>query len=201
MNDLFFTSDEHYGHINMLRFANRPFKDIHDQTEILINNHNSKVPKGGRTYHLGDIFWHTVPVKEAIEIMESLNGQHYFIWGNHDKLMEDRQELRKQFVWCKDLTQIKYKEQKIVLCHYAMRVWQSSHKGSWQLYGHTHAQLPETNNLSFDVGVDAQNYYPISFEEVKAKMDQKIALNHGDPLADKIKAQKWNKEMENKCVL
>jgi calcineurin-like phosphoesterase family protein len=163
-------------------------------TEVIIKNHNDRVSKGSRVYHLGDLFWWTVPVKEALDILHSLNGQHYFVYGNHDQLIENNQELQRAFVWCRDLEQIEYQGQKIVLCHYAMRVWRSSHKGSWQLYGHTHAQLPETDNLSCDVGVDAWNYYPVSFEEIKNKMTSKISAGHGDPLRFKIAQQKWNKE-------
>ena len=34
------------------------------------------------------------------------------------------------------------KPQLVVLCHYAMRVWDRSHYGSWHLYGHSHGNLP-----------------------------------------------------------
>jgi hypothetical protein len=32
--------------------------------------------------------------------------------------------------------------QPIVLCHYAMRVWNRSHHGAWHLYGHSRGNLP-----------------------------------------------------------
>lgn len=57
----------------------------------------------------------------------------------------------------------------IVLCHYAMRSWDRSHYGSWHLFGHHHGQL-ESYGKSFDIGVDAHDFYPWSLEEVKAKL-------------------------------
>lgn len=198
MNDVFFTSDEHYGHENMLKFCNRPFVSLDEQMKRMIERHNDKVSRGARVYHLGDIFWRTLPVEVAFDIMSQLKGQHFFIYGNHDELMEGDPRLRSRFVWCKNLAEVKpfLAFPKIVLCHYAMRVWNGSHKGSWHLYGHSHAQLPEPESLSFDCGVDGHNYEPWSIEEVAVKMHHKISLGHGDPLADKIKAQVWPKREE-----
>ena len=61
-----------------------------------------------------------------------------------------------------------------MLSHYAHRVWEGSHKSTWMLYGHSHGSLPEIeSSLSFDVGVDCWNYFPISFEQVLEKMATK----------------------------
>jgi calcineurin-like phosphoesterase family protein len=66
-------------------------------------------------------------------------------------------------------------KQLIVLHHYAQRVWNKSHYGSWHLYGHSHNKLPEIpGNLSFDIGVDGHQYQAWSYEEVKEKMSRKI---------------------------
>ena len=61
-----------------------------------------------------------------------------------------------------------------ILLHYAMKIWRSSFRGTWHLYGHSHGSLPDDpNSLSFDVGVDCHDYYPISYKEVKAIMAKK----------------------------
>jgi calcineurin-like phosphoesterase family protein len=55
-----------------------------------------------------------------------------------------------------------------------MKIWRNSHRGSWHLYGHSHGGLHESpNSLSFDVGVDARDYRPISFDEVSKLMAKK----------------------------
>jgi calcineurin-like phosphoesterase family protein len=62
----------------------------------------------------------------------------------------------------------------IVLFHYALREWNASHWGSYHLYGHSHGTLPDIDtSLSFDIGVDCHNFYPLSYEEVKAIMKKK----------------------------
>jgi calcineurin-like phosphoesterase family protein len=107
-----------------------------------------------------------------------LNGKIYLIKGNHEysalrvpdrfESIKDYQEL---YVEDEDATQGK---QKIILFHYAMRTWNGSHRGVWQLYGHSHGTLPDDEMaLSVDVGVDCHNFYPVSYEEIKEIMKRK----------------------------
>ncbi len=176
MNDVFFTSDEHYGHANIINFLHQPFTSVEDKTKVLIEKHNDKVSRGARVYHLGDLFWRTLSIEEAFEILSQLKGQHYFLYGNHDELVEGDARLRSRFVWCKQMAEVKpfLAFPKIVLCHYAMTVWNGSHRGSWHLYGHSHNQLPEPTSLSFDCGIDGHHFEPWSIEEVAIKMDNNL---------------------------
>lgn len=176
---IWFTSDEHYGHQNIINFCKRPFASVEEMTETLIERHNQRVKAGDLVYHLGDMFWRKLGIEKAREIRGRLNGkQHYYIWGNHEELMEGNADLRNTFVWCKDIARVfpggGDRFPKIVLCHYAMRVWRGSHNGDWHLYGHSHAGLPENASLSFDCGVDARNFFPMSVEEVATEMQAKI---------------------------
>jgi calcineurin-like phosphoesterase family protein len=140
----------------------------------IVKRHNEVVQKGDLVYELGDFALKCQP-KEARDLRYAMNGNFYFVLGNHDQVAE---KIPDCWVWMKDLVRIKPKGfdcPHITLCHYAMRVWHGSHKGTWQLYGHSHSNLPEgTQWLSFDVGVDAQNFYPISIEQVIARMKTKI---------------------------
>ena len=55
-----------------------------------------------------------------------------------------------------------------------MRIWRSDFRGTWHLYGHSHGNLPDKEDrLAFDVGVDCHNFYPLSYDEVKAIMKTK----------------------------
>ena len=94
----------------------------------------------------------------------------HFIIGNHDS--KKVISLAKEF--CKSvshLKNIKIEEHPIALCHYAMRVWNKSHFNAWQLYGHSHAMLSPVGK-QFDVGIDNNNYNPVSFEELRKIMDK-----------------------------
>jgi calcineurin-like phosphoesterase family protein len=50
-----------------------------------------------------------------------------------------------------------------------MRSWDKSHYASWCLFGHHHGLL-EPYGLSFDVGVDCWNFFPVSLEQIDKKM-------------------------------
>jgi calcineurin-like phosphoesterase family protein len=173
------TSDEHYGHANIITFCNRPFANTEEMREGLIERHNSVVRPGDRVIHLGDMFWRTTSLEEALAIRYRLNGQHYYILGNHEERMRDK-ELRESFIWVRDVENLKIKGYPhIWLSHYAHRVWHGSHRGAYHLYGHTHNNLPEDGSLSMDVGVDAQNFLPISLDAIHAYMQEKIAKFDG----------------------
>lgn len=171
MSQTWFTSDEHYGHANIIQFCHRPFTDTSHMREMLIKNHNEMVRPGDNVYHLGDMFWNSLTGQECLAIRSRLNGNHYYIMGNHEKMMNRDKVLRQSFIWVKDVENLKIESYpNIWLSHYAHRSWNGSHKGSYHLYGHTHNCLPQDGSLSFDVGVDAQNFYPIALEQVYKRM-------------------------------
>lgn len=162
----------HFGHAKIIEYSKRPFADVIEMREAFITNYNSVVKPGDLVYHLGD-FAFTKP-DEAAKILKRLNGQKYLLFGNHDKRLRKEPEFLKHWIWAKDFAEIKVGDQKIVLCHYAMLTWNQSHRGSWNLHGHSHGSLPPDKFANrLDVGVDCWNYYPVSFDEVKKVMDTK----------------------------
>lgn len=176
MGNIFFTSDHHFGHTNIIRFCNRPFESVEEMDRELIRRWNEKIQKGDDVYHLGDLALNSA---EAFsEIMDQLNGNIHLIVGNHDATALNK---RKRFAWVKEYYELKVKDetcangvQRIVLLHYAMRTWRGASRGTWHLYGHSHNTLPDwENSLSFDIGVDCHDFYPLSYDEVKAIMKQK----------------------------
>lgn len=182
MPTTYFTADQHLGHASIIKFCNRPFENKEVMTEMLLSHHNSIVQDGDSVFHLGDIFWKSLSITDAMSYMSRAKGIHYRIRGNHDELFDRWPELRSCFRWSKDIAEIKLDGYpKIILCHYALREWHSKDKGSWHLFGHSHGQLQPDNTMSFDVGVDAHNYYPISIEQVAVKMrERKTDLLLGD---------------------
>lgn len=182
MGNVFFTADEHHGHRNIIKFCNRPFENVDEMTDKLVENHNRIVRPGDTTYHIGDMFWRTFGPVSAIQVLQRLNGTHCYIRGNHEELIDKVPQLRDQFVYVAERRKIKLYGGPIagiVLDHYAGRVWEGSHRGSWQLYGHTHAVLEEEPYLlSCDVGVDAWNYRPVALEEIAVKMETKLPAFH-----------------------
>lgn len=176
----FFTSDTHYYHDNIIRYSKRPYSDVEEMNEALIANYNLKVGPKDTCYFLGD-FGFSGP-DELKKIVNRLNGNKIAILGNHDRL---KTMLGLGFSSVHQYLEIKVPDetartgyggfQHIILFHYSMRVWNKSHRGTWQLYGHSHGTLYDDPNLqSMDVGVDPCKYFPISYQEVKAHMAKKI---------------------------
>lgn len=168
----YFSSDSHYFHANIIKYSQRPFSSVEKMNETLITNWNSRVKPTDTAYHLGD-FGFGRP-EQLKQILRRLNGQKYLIFGNHDKQLRKEKELLGYFGWAKDYAEINIDHQKIILSHYSFRVWNQSHRGSWNLFGHSHGSLyDDPHLLSMDVGVDCHNYFPISFEEVRKHMSSK----------------------------
>lgn len=157
---IWFTSDTHFYHQGIINFCNRPFSTVEEMNETIIKNWNSVVGINDTIYHLGDFSWS----KDWSEIIYQLNGNITLIKGNHDKQIN-----KSLFKGVYDLLEIKIEGNSITLCHFAMRVWNKSHFNSWHLFGHSHYTLPPEGK-SFDIGMDTNNFYPYSFEDIKLLM-------------------------------
>jgi calcineurin-like phosphoesterase family protein len=192
----FFISDTHFFHKNVIRLCNRPFIDINDMHEKMIDNWNAIVPEDGHVFHLGDVGFKGSPAKLR-QLLNRLNGNIYLIMGNHEQDATGS-ECIGRFKWVEKYKAVSINKsdgsfQDIFLCHYSMEVWNKSHAGNvWSLYGHSHGNLPENpNSFKFDVGVDCWNYEPVSFERVAEKMSTKT---HIDPQLHKRKNVQEEKE-------
>lgn len=181
---IYLTSDSHFSHYNIMRYANRPFTSVKEMDDVLINNINKLVKKTDVLYHLGDWSfgnpWHFANRIDCKMI--------HLIRGNHDKF-DKKAEL--PFRTISDIktikTEIDNQRIEIVCCHYAMRVWNKSHHGACHAWGHSHSSLPDDPySRSMDVGVDniakilssdgilrPENYRPISIVEFMEYMKKK----------------------------
>ena len=174
-----FTSDEHYYHKNICKYAGRPFSSVDEMNETLISNHNNVVAQYDHVYHLGDFAFTQIDKIEGI--IKRLNGIHRLILGNHDKeIINNRERLlgQNKFNSILPYMAININKQPIMLFHYGCRVWDRYHHGSWQLFGHSHNGLPPYGK-SVDVGVDSKwitgkaEYRPFSFDEIKQYMNSR----------------------------
>lgn len=194
----FFTADPHFGHANIIRYSNRPWLDpatdlmvnpedpkgpliwVSDQVArkrcdemdaAIISNWNSVVGPEDTVYLIGDFCFgkYTGTFRHYFDL---LTGKIIFIKGNHDKLAWANRQCF--FAYHDSYLETKVQGQTMTICHYAMRVWNKSHHGAWNLYGHSHGSLPDDPNaLAIDVGMDCHDFKPISFEQVAAIMAKK----------------------------
>lgn len=176
----------HFGHDNIIKFCDRPFKDIEEMDRKLIENWNKKVPPNGLVFHLGDFAWGGYEFWKKIR--EQLNGDIILIKGNHDQknmTSTAEQELFKHVAW---QMFIQVEGRKIWLNHYPFLcyagVYREPKKLIYQAYGHVHSgpgkkgqdipRLVHTYPMQYDVGVDNNNYEPISWGELNEAIGKQL---------------------------
>ena len=180
---LFFMSDLHYGHENILNFYKdtRPFDSIKEHNEYLTRTIEVMTNPGDWIVDLGDLFW-KVPSEEAKEFLEKFKDRHFIkILGNHDSEDLFRTSLLGlvEGGTVYDILGLKVKyageEVLVMASHYPILSWNSKAHGSIHTFGHCHGNLDSFVNsrsdLMVDVGVDGElagkvGSFLIPFEEI-----------------------------------
>ena len=183
MQNIWFSSDTHYHHKNIVRGTSswsdeendgsshsrqstRDFDTLEEHDDELVKVFNGLIKPNDILYHLGD--W-SFGGHEQIKLFRNrLQCKNiHLIFGNHDQHIEPiSSPYRELFSSCNHYLELslklgtersgKYGKTRFCLSHYSHRVWNKSHHGSIHLYGHSHGTLPGFGK-SMDVGVDTNN--------------------------------------------
>jgi calcineurin-like phosphoesterase family protein len=169
----FFTSDTHFFHKNIIKYCNRPFVDVDNMNKRMIKNWNAVVTNNDTVWHIGDVSFGKPG--ETLGILGALNGKINLIPGNHDRV--GRCVEKDLAVRCNIFPPYYLFKQngfKFVLCHFPFSSWE---RGYINLHGHTHG-IHKSKYMQHDVGVDVNNYVPISLEEAVTRATNKPVENH-----------------------
>lgn len=188
MGKVFFTSDTHWGHENVIGFDKRPFKTVEEMDEELVRRWNAKVGKGDLVYVLGDMIWKTRN-GDAEQLIKSLNGQIILIKGNHDRFLHNA-KAKNALAGVKDYDDICVKledgsSRRVILSHYYMPFYVGHRYQGIHLHGHSHNSeecLQEElikrtlaangfETRSYNVGCMHWNYEPVTLDEILANCD------------------------------
>ena len=167
---IYFTADLHFKHDNIIRHCNRPFRSAEEMDNQLLDNWNKTVKSNDEIYILGDLTMYGGLF--ANKILRKLNGNKYFIKGNHDRFLLDDTFDKNLIEWVKNYHMLEYTVFQFALSHYPMEHWRHMRSGGVHLHGHSHNGIEynldaiEKGSKRFDVGVDANDYKPISIDEV-----------------------------------
>lgn len=183
---IFFTSDLHFGHENVIRFDNRPFNTVEEMDEEMIKRWNAKVGKGDIVYVLGDFIWKAA-TNEAVSIIRRLNGQIILIKGNHDRFLHNA-AAKKALAGIKDYDDICVTledgtTRRCILSHYFIPFYNGHRYQAIHLHGHSHFTeesaeevriTTELNEKGYDlkiynVGCMYWNYTPVTLDEILEK--------------------------------
>lgn len=187
---VFFTSDTHFGHQNIIRFCNRPWATIAEHDQALIDNWNAIVPEDAVVFHLGDFCYKGGGFPTIQHLKGLLRGQIVLIRGNHDpdtRKRQNIQNLQQLFAGVYDQLQIEVEGQRILMSHYPLLTWPHAYgeHPTWQIFGHIHLRKSITGSDAFiveqccrptqyEVGVDLNGYKPVSFQNLKERIKYQI---------------------------
>ena len=144
----YYISDLHFFSKNQtaegLNFDNRPFKNVDEMHETILNNWNSRVTNGDTVYILGDIS-NRGKNEDLIALVAKLKGKKVLIVGNHEDIRDYRyKQLFHAIYDYLEITDHADKQPyKLVLCHYPILMWNGQHNGTILLYGHLHDSIEE----------------------------------------------------------
>ena len=176
-HNIYFTSDTHFNHGNVVSLDHRPFTDLEHMTESLIEKWNERVKHNDIVYHIGDfaLSWGKKHYDLIDKILSRLNGTKFLIVGNHD-----RDEVTKNPRWSKVTHYHEIKvdlggvhKQRICMMHYAIRSWNQMHRGAWMLHGHSHGNLPDIGGKILDVGTMNWGFAPVRLDEIEHVMSDR----------------------------
>ena len=163
---VYFMSDLHYNHSNIISMNSRPFNSVSDMNDWLVRE-ISKVTENDVLIDLGDLFWSMSDCRMEDEFFNKVHpGKFIKIMGNHDNqnIFLKNPKISKHFDLICDLLDIQVDYNNTLtmcsLCHYGMLSWNHMAYGSLMLMGHSHGNLDEYNesvpDLRVDLGVDGK---------------------------------------------
>lgn len=186
-NKLWFMSDLHYNHENVIKFNRRPFENVKEMNWHIEQELITKVGPGDILFDMGDLFWKTDETTMKNVISLASPKEWYKILGNHDNYNVYRKSyIGTLFTLLSDILEINVDHEgrnyRLTLCHYPMISWNGKARGTLMIHGHCHGNIDnintESTDLRVDVGFDGllakkTGSFLISFEDILEYMKEK----------------------------
>lgn len=174
---IWFTSDLHLNHENIIRYTHRPFSDVREMNETIIRNINENVAHDDTLWILGDIAMGKNKTDIISWFLDNINCiDIHLILGNHDPSINELNDSYCRFVSISHYEEIRIgtKRQNAVLSHYPIASWNGMNRGEYMLHGHIHSlsenhyndQNKADGRRIYDVGVDSNEYRPVNAEQI-----------------------------------
>lgn len=185
---IWFTSDTHFGHKNIITYCNRPFDSVDEMNEVMVDRWNDTVSPDDQVFHLGDVAMGKID--QSIHHVSRLNGYKYLIPGNHDRCWAgNRKRKAKDYDLYTDVGfQLLSEHEWLAIgksseslgrmvglnhmpyegdSHDADRFtdWRPPDRGGWLIHGHVHDKW-KVNDRQLNVGVDVWDFRPVSEAQV-----------------------------------
>ena len=197
---IYFTSDNHFGHANILKWSKRTFKSAQHMEDEMVKRWNSRVKPADTVIVVGDFAF--LNSQERERVVNRLNGFKILVQGNHDK----GTRCPKGFDLMVQQMRMTISGQKVSIKHYPLRYtgWQRvkadfqstefvkkffprwfrhapryldrmpKDVGQWHIHGHTHSDQ-KFNGRQIHVGCDAWDCYPVPMKQIEKYIQQEEA--------------------------
>ncbi len=177
---IYYTSDLHLGNANIIQYENRPWKTVEEMNAALIENWNKRVGLFDEVYVLGDFSFKGGA--QTLEWLKQLNGYIHLIRGNHDAFagkfyfgVAAEHQLGAHYTDEGWYQKIEDEGREVILCHFPILYWDGMYdRGTYHLYGHMHSRpnMQHPHKDAFNVGVDVNNYMPVTLDELIRRKDE-----------------------------
>lgn len=172
MKNIWFISDHHFFHDNILKFTGsdgnliRPgFESVDQMNWFMVERWNSVVKLEDHVWHLGDVcFKSTAKADEVANLLRSLNGHKRLVVGNHDNLKAPSilNNFEKIELWRG------FRDEGFTCSHIPLRL-ESLRDGNVCVHGHIHQNLMKEPGY-INVCVEVRDYTPVHMDQIIAEV-------------------------------
>lgn len=189
----FFTSDQHFGHKNIIEYSKRPFESVAQMELAILTRFNDAVSENDDVYHLGDV---SLDEHLVAGLMAKMRGRHHLVAGNHDachpchRRHARAERLYRDAGFATVQTALTFDIEgfgRVDLCHFPYRGDHTSQErytelrpvdeGHFLIHGHVH-EAWRTRGRMLNVGVDVHDFRPLSEPQV-AGLLREMAVHVG----------------------
>lgn len=170
--EIFFVSDTHFGHANIIKFANRPFANVQEMDEALLANWNETVGVGDLVYHLGDVYF-----GDGWKSFDRVHGTVELIMGNHDHVRDKPMNRINKIHWWKKFI-VPNPNHNFICTHAPLHAsgLHNHHEPSSpfnNVHGHIHNNDSPPGQY-INISVEKTGYKPIHIDELRTMIQQNI---------------------------
>lgn len=169
MAELWFISDTHFSHTNIIKYANRPFSSAAEMDEMMVQRWNEVVKPPDHVYHLGDLC--ICRPKHIAHILTRLNGHKRLVRGNHDIF-----KTSEYWEFFEEIHGVRVLDN-FIFTHIPIHP-HSVGRFRANVHGHTHEYevqkeemgVQKKDNRYLNICVEHTHYRPISLEEIRQRV-------------------------------
>lgn len=167
---IYYISDLHFGHRNVIEMDGRPFETIEEMDETLIRLWNERATDEDDVYIVGDFAYRNGYT--ATWYLRQLRGRKHLVIGNHDRLTIQDPKAMEYFASVEKMNRVIDNDRKVSLCHFPVAEWNGKRHGGFHVHGHLHNRRDEVYEFMsrFDKALNAgcmlNGYRPVTLDEL-----------------------------------